>query len=401
MLLKGLKVVEMGQFIFVPYAAAHLADLGAEVIKLENPAGGDPQRAYMHTRHQDLPSGDYNWIFDQNNRGKKSLALNVNTPKGQAVAHKLISQVDVFMTNFQIPTLQRMRMDYESLSKVNPRLIYALGTGFGFKGPDRDRGAFDFGIFARCGMMASFGEPGAVPVQCQGGMGDHISAMHLCAAIGMALYYRERTGEGQLVHASLYGSMLDSGSVSLQSALASGQEIERKDRRTARNPLCNSYHDKNGSWFQIASKQPDRNWHDLCEALGLQHLEHDPRFHNTAARGEHGTELVAILDQRFGTMTVEEIEAAFAGRNVHWSPVYTYGMVAKDQQAWENEYIMEAPHREMGQYKTFGFPLYFSRAPAQVRGGTSGLGEDNEQVLLDLGYTWDDIMQLKEQDILL
>jgi len=398
MVLKGIKVVEMGQFIFVPYAAAHLADLGAEVIKLENPAGGDPQRA---TRHAHLPQGDFNFMFEQNNRGKKSLALNVNTEAGQEIAHRLIAQVDVFLSNFQVPTLKRMRMDYDTLSQVNPRLIYALGTGYGLYGPDKDLGAFDYGVFARSGMMASFGEEGTPLVQCQPGMGDHIAAMNLCCAIGLALYHRERTGRGQFVHASLYGSLLDAGSVSLQSALATGQEVPRKQRRKSGNPLCNSYQDKNGEWFQISCKQPDRNWHDFCEALGLQHLEHDPRFHNTAAREQHCEELIDIVDRVFATMTVDEVEQAFKGKNVHWSRAYTYGMVARDPQAWENGYIVEVPHPELGTYKAFGCPWHFSEAAPQIRGGTPQLGEHNEEILLGLGYTWEDIIRFKEADILL
>ncbi len=398
MILDGIKVVEMGQFIFVPYAAVHLADLGADVIKLENPAGGDPQR---NTKHAHLPQGDFNFMFEQNNRGKKSLAINVNTPEGQQVAHRLIAQTDVFLTNFQVPTLQRMHMDYDTLAQVNPRLIYALGTGYGLKGPDKDLGAFDYGIFARSGLMASFGEEGTPLVQCQPGMGDHISAMNICAAIGMALYYRSQTGKGQFVHASLLGSMLDAGSLSLQSALATGQEVKRKKRSLSGNPLCNSYADKTGEWFQLSSKQPDRNWHDFCEALGLQHIENDPRYRDTAAREHNCEQLIALLDKKFATMTVDEIAAAFKGKTVHWSRAYTYGMVAKDPQALDNEYIVESPHPKVGKYKNFGCPWQFSAAPPEVHAGTPELGEQNEEILLSLGYTWDDIIKLKEKDILL
>ncbi len=401
MILKGIRVVEMGQFIFVPYAAAHLADMGAEVIKLENPAGGDPQRGYLHQSHSDLPAASYNWIFEQNNRGKKSLALNTNTDQGREIAYRLLSQVDVFMTNLQVSTLKRMRLDYESVSKINPRLIYAQGTGYGLEGPDKDRGAFDYGIFARCGMMASFGEPGSPPVQCQPGMGDHISAMNLCCAIALALFHRERTGEGQMVHASLYGSMLDAGSVSLQAVLASGGSVARKSRSLARNPLCNAYQDKNGDWFMIASKQPDRNWPDMCAALGIQGLQHDPRFHNTDARAEHGPELVDILDKVFSKMTLEDVERAFKGKNVHWSRVYSYEMVAQDPQAKANGYVMEAPHPKMGTYKAFGSPLQFSRTPSEIRGGVTELGENNDEILLSLGYSWDEIIKLKEEGVLL
>ena len=140
MLLKGVKVVEMAYYIFVPYAAAHLADLGAEVIKLESPAGGDPLRNYHAGTHH-LPFGNYNWVFDLHNRGKKSLALDIRTEKGQEIAHRLIKQTDVFITNFRAPALKRLRMDYDTLSVVNPRLIYAQGSAWDPTGPIRTRAA--------------------------------------------------------------------------------------------------------------------------------------------------------------------------------------------------------------------------------------------------------------------
>jgi len=400
MLLKDIKVVEMAYYIFVPYAAAHLADLGAEVIKLESPAGGDPLRNYHPGTHH-VPFGNYNWVFDQHNRGKKSLALDIRTEKGQEIAHRLIQQVDVFITNFRMPALKRLRMDYDTLSQVNPRLIYALGNAYGHTGPDKDTGGFDYGAFARSGMMASFGEEGTPLVQCQPAMGDHIGGFQLFSAIGLALYHREHTGEGQFVHASLYGSLLDAGSFSLQSALATGEEVPRKRRKQAGNPLCNSYQDKNGEWFQLSMKQPDRTWPHFCQALGRPDLQDDPRFKDTAARAEHCQELIAILDDIFATMTVDEWEKACQGKEVYWSRACTYGMVAKDPQAWENGYIVEVPHPELGTYKTFGFPLHFSKTPAQVKAGYPALGEHNEEILLGLGYTWDDIIKLKEEDILL
>lgn len=398
-LLEGIKVIEMGQFIFVPYCATHLIDFGAEVIKIENPAGGDPMRGVRRASH--LPDVGINYYFEQNNRGKKSLALDINQKAGQEIVHKLVSRTDVFMTNFQVETLKRMHMDHHTLSRLNPRLIYALGTGYGFTGPEMNRGGFDYGVWARSGLMSSFGEPGSPQVQCQPGFGDHISAMNLFCAIALALYHRQRTGEGQMVHASLYGSLLDAGSSSLQAALATEHEVLQKDRLASPNPLCNSYVTKDGKWLMISSKQPDRNWHDFCVATGLEHLEHDPKFNTTDSRAGHCQELIAILDGIFATRTLDEWEERLKGKNVHWSPSLTYGQVAKDRQAWEMGYVAEVEHPQFGHYKTWTNSLYFSRTPFEVKHGTAEVGQNNEEILLEMGYSWDDIVAFKEKGILL
>lgn len=399
MLLEGIKVVELGQFIFVPYCATHLIDFGAEVIKIENPAGGDPMRGVRRASH--LPDVGINYYFDQNNRGKKSLALDVNQKEGQDIVHKLVTRSDIFMTNFQLDTLKRMHLDYDTLSKVNPRLIYALGTGYGTRGPDRNRGGFDYGVWARTGLMASFGEPGTPPAQCQPGFGDHVSAMNLFAAIGLALYHREKTGEGQMVHVSLYGSMLDAGSSSLQAALATNHEVLQKDRLVSPNPLCNSYVTGDGKWFMISSKQPDRNWHDFCAALGLEHLENDSKYNTTDTRADNCRELIAILDSTFARLTMAELEERLKGRNVHWSPSLTYGQVAADAQAWDNGYVAELEHPQFGPFKSWTNSLEFSKTPFKVKPGTAELGEHNEETLLELGYEWEDIVRLKDSHIIL
>lgn len=395
---KGIKVLEMGQFIFIPYCGVHLADFGAEVIKVEDPAGGDTMRA-AGAAH--LPVIDFNYTFENNNRNKKSLAVDGNTEGGQAILHKLVEKADVFTTNFRARALKKMRMDWETVHKINPRLIYAWGTGWGLEGPDKDLGAFDYSAWAASGLMSTMGEDGSPKVQCEPGFGDHISAMTLAFAIASALYHREKTGEGQLISVSLWGSLLNAGGLSLHAAIATGKDVPRKTRKDTNNPLCNDYEAKDGKWFQIASKQSDRNWPDLCKAIGKPELEKDPRFNSHAIRGKNCKELISILDKAFATKTLDEWKETLKGYNVHWSPVRTYLEISNHPQALANGYVVEADHRQQGRIKVTGEPVYMSKTPAKIVAGTPELGEHTEEILLDMGYGWEDIANFKEKKAIL
>lgn len=388
----------MGAFIFIPYCGVHLADLGAEVIKVEHPAGGDTMRA-AGAAH--LPVIDFNYVFENNNRNKKSIAVDVNTEEGQIILHKLVERADIFTTNYRVRALRKMKMDYETLSRINPRLIYAIGTGWGLEGPDKDEGAFDYSAWAASGLMSTMGEADSPLVQCEPGFGDHISAMTLSFGIATALYHREKTGQGQMVSVSLWGSLLNAGALSLQSAISTDKDVPRKTRKVTSNPLCNDYCSRDNKWFQIASKQSDRNWPDFCKALGMPELEKDPRFDSHARRGVNCEELISILDKVFATRTLEEWQQCFKGYNVHWSPVRTYFEISSDPQAFANGYIVETEHRQMGRMKVTGMPVYLSRTPAKVVAGTPELGEHTEETLLEHGYTWEEIAGLKEKKVIL
>jgi len=395
---KGIKVLEMGQFIFIPYCGVHLADFGADVIKVEDPAGGDTMRA-AGAAH--LPVVDFNYTFENNNRNKKSLAVDSNTEEGQAILHKLVAGMDVFTTNYRAKALKKMRMDYETLHKINPRLIYAWGTGWGINGPNKDEGAFDYSAWAASGLMSTMGEDGSPKVQCEPGFGDHISAMTMSFAIASALFHREKTGEGQLVSVSLWGSLLDMGGLSLHAAIATGKEVPRKTRFVTSNPLCNDYETKDGLWFQIASKQSDRNWPDVCKALGKPEWEKDPRFNSHAKRQQNCKELILLLDAAFATRTMAEWKQILKGYNVHWSPVRTYLEISSDPQAFANGYIVETEHRTQGRINVTGEPVHMSKTPPKIISGTPELGEHTEEILLDLGFGWEDIANFKEKKAIL
>lgn len=401
MILEGVKVVELALFLVGPRASAHLADLGADVIKIEHPQGGDPMRATTTNRGALPPMKDINFTFELENRGKKSVTLDVNKEKGREAAHRLVERADVFITNFQVAVLKRLGMDYDTLSALNPRLIYALCTGWGMRGPDKDRPGFDYAVFAESGLAHSFGEPGGLPVQCRPGFGDHITAITLAYGVMAALYHRERTGEGQLLHTSILGSLIEAGALSLQGHLSTGEEVGPVSRKDMANALWNCYQTKDGQWLQFAMVQPDRHWHDFCTAVGMEKYETDARFHNVHAREANRHELIEIIDEVMVTRPRDEWLERFRGKNLIYAPIVPYSQVARNPQLRENGYIVQAEHPSKGSIDLVGAPVNFSRTPGSVRSTAPELGQHTEEVLLDLGYSWEDIGALKEGEVIL
>ncbi|MBI2867813.1 MAG: CoA transferase [Chloroflexi bacterium] len=397
--LQAIKVVELAAFVFGPHAACHLGDMGAEVIKIEHPAGGDPSRGMAAIRS--LPIAGLNYLFEQDNRNKKSVTLDLRQAAGREIAYKLVERADVFVSNFQVEVLQRLGMDYETLAKINPRLVYALGSGWGLRGPDKDLQAFDFVAFARCGLMATMGEPDCPPPTALPGMGDHIAATTLAFGIMVALFHRQATGQGQLVHTSLLGSLIEAGSLNLQACLSSGQDVPRVARTSAANPLWNYYQTKDGRWLQLAMLQTDRHWPDLCQALSLQKLEYDSRFSSHQSRVANNVALISILDQVFADRTLDEWAVNFRGRNVIWGYVSTYAQVAQDPQVRENNHIVEFEHPAAGLIELVGLPVELDKTPGEIRLAAPELGQHTEEVLLSLGYDWKAISELKESNVIL
>lgn len=401
--LEGIKIVELAAWVFGPHAGVHLADMGAEVIKIEHPAGGDPGRSITGLRQVTTAAtpDTLNFMFEQDNRGKKSVTLDLAQEEGREIAYKLVEGADIFISNFQLEVLKRLKMDYDTLSKINPRLIYGMGTGWGLKGPDKDKPAFDYVGFARSGLMGTLGEPDGVPPACLPGFGDHIAAMTLDYGIMMALYHRERTGEGQMVHVSLLGSFNEAVSLNTQIALTMKQDVPKVSRKSVGNPLWNFYRTKDKRWFQLAMLQTDRHWHDFCEALEIQHLENDPRFNSHVQRCSNNLELIRILDDIFITRTLEEWEKRCMEKNIIRGRVTTFLEQTRDPQLLENNYIVKFNHPIRGEINLVGIPVQLSKSPGQIRAAAPELSQNTEEILLDLGYTWEDIAKLKDKNVIL
>jgi crotonobetainyl-CoA:carnitine CoA-transferase CaiB-like acyl-CoA transferase len=376
--LDGIRVVELGQFQQGPVATMRLGDLGADVIKVEAPAG-DPGRGFMRLVAVDAGLTGRNYYFEGHNRNKRSIVLDLKKEKGLEVFFKLIDWADVFVNNLSINAPDRMGIGYEVLSQRNPRLIYAHTSGWGRKGPDADALSFDYTGVARCGLMMLAGERGSPPQSLVPGMGDEIGALMCGYAVCAALYVREKTGKGQRIDTSLMSGLISMERLALSAPAFLGQEYPRWDRTRAGNPIYNHYR---------------------CKALGLEELEHDPKFSTVEDRHKNAEELVSIFDKKLASKTRDEWVEIFKKGGVICAPIQTTAEVVNDPQAIANEYIITVDEPGGGKTKQVGFPWMFSETPTSVRRVAPGLGEHSEEILLELGYSRDDIAGLKQDGII-
>ncbi len=393
--LRGLKVVEMGIWVAGPATAAVLGDWGAEVIKIENPAGGDPVRGLMALGIPfELP---VNPSLELDNRNKRGVAINVQTPEGSAAVKRLLRDADVFVTNLRAAALKRAGLAYDDVRAANPRLIYAALSGYGNRGPEKDRAAFDYAAFwARAGAMATLGEPDGPPPSQRPAMGDHPAGLALAGAVCAALYHRERTGEGQEIHLSLFHAGLWMMATDIETRLVTGMGAAPTGRAVP-NPLWNHYKAKDGKWFHLVMLQADRYWPGFCQAIGRTDWLADERYANAVVRAQHGAELIAILDDIFATKPRAEWGEQFDRFELVWGPVQSIDEVVQDPQARALGAFATVTHPSGEEIEVVRTPVEFSATPASIRRTAPELGQHTEEVLLEHGYTWEEIAALKEK----
>lgn len=397
--LDGVRVVELTQFQQGPVAGMRLGDLGAEVIKVESKEG-DAARGMMRIIGADTGIKGRNFYFESCNRNKRSIVLDLGTEKGKEIFLKLIKQADVFLTNLSINAPKRLGITWDVLSKINPRLIYTHASGWGREGPDADALSFDYTGIARSGTMMMCGERDGPPGTLIPGMGDEQGGLITAWAVTAALYAREKTGKGQLVDTSLMGALIALNGVNFSAPGVLGQEFPRLKRSEAGNPIYNHYQCKDGRWIVIAHLQPDRYWPKVCKAMGLEDLENDPRFCTIEDRHDHCKEMVAILDEKFTTKNRDEWMDTFKEAGIIYTPVQSPSEVFKDEQAQANKYVIDIDHPVWGQIKMIGFPWEFHDTPAAVQREAPELGQHTEEILLELGYTWEDIVNFKDLEVI-
>ncbi len=387
----GVKVVEMGVWVAGPSATGILADWGADVIKIEPPEG-DPFRGLLAS----LVNIPINPMFELDNRGKKSIAINLEHADGLALARRLIDEADVFVSNMRPRVLEKYGLTYDACAARNPRLVYCQVSGYGVEGEDADRAAYDVGAFwSRAGVGASLMLPGAEPPQQRGGMGDHMTGANAAGAISAALYSREKTGKGQRLAVSLIRVGVYMMGWDFNALLRMGVLGPPADRYHSANPIINSYHDREGKWFWLLLLQADRHWPDLLRAVDAPWLGTDPRFESIGQRRENAEALVRELDGIFETKPLAEWATIFDRENVWFAPVQTVAEVVDDPvaQAAGAFVEIESPEGPMRQVAT---PADFYGTPIEHRNWAPELGQDTEEILLGLGYDWEGIIAMKE-----
>lgn len=390
--LEGIKVVEMGVWVAGPSCAAILADWGADVIKIEPPEG-DPFRGLGAAFGAVM-----NPPFELDNRGKKSIALNLEVEDARYVAGDIIDAADVFVSNMRPRALERLGFTYEKLSQTNPGLIYCNVTGYGPDSPEANRAAYDVGAFwARAGVVASLTPEGGLPPLQRGGMGDHMTGANAAGAVAAALFARTRTGKGQRVAVSLtrigmYMMGWDANTI----LRARPPAMPPVDRFHAPNPLINPFQDREGRWFYLLMLQGDRHWPDFLRAMGNPpELAEDPRFVDIPGRRDNATALVEIMDRLLGSKTLAEWAPIFDANDVWFAPIQTVSEAVDDPviRAAGAIVTVESPNGPIEQIAT---PADFYDTPAEPGNWAPELGQDTETILLDMGYDWDRISSLKE-----
>ena len=403
--LAGIRILNWSQF--TPSSAGYiLGDLGADVIKIEHPVQGDAYRGMnrMYGAAMSMAGGRHAG-FEAVNRNQRSITLDLKQEKGRAILYRLVEKTDVFFTNYTARVARELQADYESLSQRNPLLIYASSSTYGPKGPWAERRGFDQTAQARSGLMFAMGERDMPePVQTVSGIADQMGATILVQGILAALFARERQGIGQQIDVSLLGSMLHLQAMGVSVTSFRGKSWARHARKKAPNPLTNHYRCADDKWLLFAEIQADRFWTQFCRALGLEELENDPRFATAmGGRREHATELIEILDETLATKARDEWVRIFEEQQVPfaYSPVYDYYDVLNDPQVLENDYVVNFDHPAAGPIKVMGYPVRFSKTPAQVKCEAPEFGQHTEEVLLEDGqFTWEEIAALRDEGVI-
>jgi len=397
--LSGIKVIDWTIWQQGPVATTMLADMGAEVIKIEERDKGDPGRSIFSMGGASAQRSGVNYYFEANNRHKRSITLDLSKPSAREIVYKLAAQSDVFVQNFRKGVADRLGLSYKELSARNPKIIYANSTGYGPNGPDSGEPSFDYLAQARSGIMNIASVKSDEPIYLNGGVADQMGGIMLAYGIMTALVARERQGVGQEVNASHLGSMIALQGLNVSMRTIMGKEFPRNTRDDAFNPLWNHYKCADGLWLCLGMLQTDRYWKDFCTTLGIPELIADPRFDNLKTRGKNHRELVAILDQVFITRPrAEWMKMLKEGGDFIYTIVNSINELPSDPQVLANDYIVDYEHEAFGKTQLLGVPVILSKTPGNPRARAPELGEHTEAILTEmLGYSWDDVAKLRDE----
>jgi len=437
MALEGIKVIDISQVIAVPVCARHLADYGADVIHVENTATGDSWRSFQagHGGGKGGIPSEIPYSWEVYNRNKRSLSVDLSKPGGRDIIYRLVKDADVVVTNLRQYEKEKFGLTFDILHGLNPRLIYGSVTGQGMKGPDRDMPAYDTTVyFYRSGISHLLTVPGLASPNTRPGFGDTMAGMNLAFGIMTALYARDKAGgfnRGQEVDTSLLFAGIYQLSFDMASALATGEDEIRyrldeafqgtdeeriqRDRLIAEaqqaierlqdfyrerlpNPIANTYETQDGRQIRVNALNPDRYWKKFCKLIDRSDLENDPKFATMEDREKNCKELYHIFKKAFLGKPLAQWRPLMG--DIPASPMQTLVEVMNDPQAIANDYFPEYDHPGYGPMKIVASPVNLSETPATVREPAPEFGQHTEEILMEAGYSWEEIEAFQEEGII-
>lgn len=396
-IMDGIRVVEVASWTYVPVAGAVLAEWGADVIKIEHPESGDPQRGLAASGLVPTGPGGVAHMMELPNRGKRSVGLDMATEEGRDLLLRLCATADVFLTNFRPQARRKLRIDVEDVRAANPDIIYVRGSGQGQRGPEAERGGYDGCTFwGRGGAADIISDPNDYPVSQPGpAFGDVIGGLTIAGGISAALFHRQRTGEAVVVDNSLLSTaMWATGASSLAAGLFGIDRMPRGDRTRTPNPIVGNYRTGDGRYLSLVMLESDRYWADLVNLLGAPELAEDPRFVDARARAENSAACVTTLDDLFAKKSFAEWKEILADAKGVWAPVQTASELLVDPQALANGYVREVEAKSGTVFRMVPSPLQFDETPPDLTRAPEH-GEHTDEVLGELGLDTDALLELK------
>ena len=400
MILEGVRILEVAEHTFVPAASALLADLGAEVIKIEHATRGDAMRGLAASGIAVVP-GNVHVLLEHSNRGKKSLGLDLTTPDGLEILYKLAATSDVFLTNKLPSVRKRLKIDVDPIRAHSPRIIYVRGTGQGERGPDADKGSYDsLAFWARAGVACGSRRPeyDGVPAPPAPGFGDSIGGMTIAGGILGALFHRERTGQGTVVDVSLLGTGLWAMGQALALSLVLKMPWSAPPASFSFNPLTRNYRTKDCRELAFTCLQAAKYWPLLCDVIGRPELKDDARFADQPSLVKNTREAVEILEQVFAAATLAEWRERLEAFQGQWCVVQHSLEAAEDPQTVANGYLQDCQTADGTPFRLVAVPVQYDEQPARPARAPE-FNEHGDAILGELGLDWDAILDLKARGV--